>query len=157
LSIVDSLANHSDLLSAYKTGFKQYKRNQQELKELISKADEARNRQDYEQFLFNELSEANLVEDEQQELEQELSLLNNAESIKRNLLNAISLINENEASANSILKEATNQLNAVEKFSTEIKDLNERLKSTLIEVKDIASELETLENNTQFNPEKLLT
>ncbi|RZK60602.1 MAG: DNA repair protein RecN [Pedobacter sp.] len=155
LLIIDALANHTPLLTQYRTGFKKLKQDNQQLKELIDKADEARSKQDYEQFLFNELEQAALKEGEQEELESELEKLTYAESIKRNLLTAASLLTENEISATSILKEASLQLQNIEKFDPEINVLHERLRSTIIEIKDIADETSVLESNTLHSAERL--
>jgi DNA repair protein RecN (Recombination protein N) len=155
LLIVDSLANHSELLSSYRSGFKKLKQDQSLLKELIDAAEEARSKQDYEQFLFNELEQAALKEGEQEDLQQELEKLTHAESIKRGLLSAISLLTENEISANSLLKEANLQLQNIEKFDSEINGLYERLRSCMIEIKDIADETSSIENKTLHSAERL--
>jgi DNA repair protein RecN (Recombination protein N) len=157
LLIIDSLANHSSLLANYRIGFKKLKQDNLLLKELISKADEARSKQDYEQFLYNELEQANLKAGEQEELEQELEKLTHAESIKRSLLATTSLLAENEISAASILKEASLQLQNIEKFDPEINVLYERLRSSIIEIKDIADETSVIESNTLHSAERLST
>lgn len=155
LLILDALANHQPLLKNYKQEFKQLKLIEQQLKTLTQQTEEAKNKQDYEQFLFNELELAGLKEGEQEELELELEKLTHAESIKRSLLNALGLISENETATTNLLKEASLQLNAVEKFDSTIATLNERLKSTLIELKDIAAEVSNLEENTEHNANRL--
>lgn len=155
LLILDALANHQPLLKNYKQEFKQLKVAEQHLKALKQQTDEAKNKQDYEQFLFNELEQASLKEGEQEDLEAELEKLIHAESIKRSLLASAQLINDDETAGISLLKEASNQLNSVEKFDTTIVELNERLKSTLIELKDIASEISSLEANTEHNAKRL--
>jgi DNA repair protein RecN (Recombination protein N) len=145
LLILDSLASHDEVLSSYRLNFKQWKENQQRLNEMISKADEARSKQDYEQFLFNELEQADLKIEEQTDLEQELERLTHAESIKRNLNTTSGLLNEIEPSALSILKESLLQLQQIEKFDPEIHSLSERLRSSIIELKDIADETLNIE------------
>ncbi len=155
LLIVDALANHTQLLSDYRTGFKQLKQEQLRLKEMIDKADEARSKQDYEQFLFNELEQATLKIGEQEELEQELEKLTHAETIKRNLLTATNLLSENEASALTQLKEAGLQLSGVEKFDPAIVALHDRLRSSIIEIKDITQEITAIEEDTLHNAERL--
>ncbi|MDR6785322.1 DNA repair protein RecN (Recombination protein N) [Pedobacter africanus] len=155
LSVVDTLADHAILLSDYRSLFKTYKQQQKHLNELQAKADEARNRQDYEQFLFNELEHANLHPAEQEKLETELQMLNNAESIKRSLLTSYHLLSEQESAVLSILKEVVGQLQSVEKFNPAYAELNERLRSSLIEIKDIAEETSVLEDNIVFNPARI--
>ncbi len=155
LLIIDSLANHANLLTSYRTGYKKLKQDHHLLKELIAKAAEARSKQDYEQFLFNELEQANLKEGEQEDFEQQLEKLTHAESIKRSLLTATSLLNENEISAVSILKETSLHLQNIEKFDPAISTLYERLRSSLIEIKDIADETAVIEQNTLHSATQL--
>ena len=155
LLIVDSLANHQSLLFNYRSGFKKLRQDTNLLKKLVSEADEARNKQDYEQFLFNELEQAKLQEGEQEDLEQELERLTHAETIKRALLTASGLINESEPSALQILKEASLQLQSIEKFDPAINVLYERLRSSIIEIKDITDEVSTIEGNTIHSADRL--
>lgn len=155
LLIVDALANHQTLLFEYRNGFKRLKQESNRLKNLINDAAEARSRQDYEQFLFNELEQANLKEGEQEELEIELERLTHAETIKRALLTAAGLLNEGEPSGLQMLKEASLQLQSIEKFDPNINILFERLRSSIIEIKDIADELSAMEENTLHSVDRL--
>jgi DNA repair protein RecN (Recombination protein N) len=155
LMVVDGLANHEALLNDYRDKFKLFKRNQARLNELQKIADEARNKQDYEQFLFNELEQANLQAEEQENMEAELQTLNNAESIKRSLVTSYQLLSDDEASALPMLKEAVSQLHAVEQFNPAYTELTDRLRSALIELKDISGELATLEEHVIFDPARI--
>jgi len=118
---------------------------------LIEESDKAKADLDYFQFQFDELKKATLSADEQELAEQELYALNNAGEIKRNLLGAYYLMNEGETSALIQLREAAHQLSALEKFNPEITELHQRLNSTIIELKDIAAEIDTLEQHTHTN------
>ncbi|GGE50317.1 DNA replication and repair protein RecN [Pedobacter psychrotolerans] len=155
LLTVDALANHQSLLFDYRNGFKRLKQESNRLKNLINNAAEARSKQDYEQFLFNELEQANLKEGEQEELELELERLTHAETIKRALLTSAGLLNEGEPSGLQMLKEASLQLQGIEKFDPAINILFERLRSSIIEIKDIADELSTMEENTLHSADRL--
>ena len=155
LLIVDSLANHNSLLIGYRNRFKQLKQRQQRLKALIEQAEDAKSRQDYEQYLFNELSEVAPKEDEQEELEQELKRLTNAETIKESLSLATTILTGDELSAIHLLKEAVSRLQSVEKYDQNITDLSVRLRSAIIEIKDINDETSSLAENTLLNAERL--
>ncbi|SFH16404.1 DNA repair protein RecN [Pedobacter insulae] len=155
LLIVDSLADHANALTNYRLGFKQLKSDQARLQKLISAADESRNKQDYEQFLFDELAQANLKTDEQKVLEDELERLTHAETIKRNLINAAGLLAENEISAVTIIKEANLHLQNIEKYDPAIHSLFERLRSAAIEIKDIADETSAIEEKTVWDDGRL--
>jgi DNA repair protein RecN (Recombination protein N) len=151
LLVVDGVAGHHELLSIYQTKFRAYKKSLTQLQQLIEENEKAKADLDYYQFQFDELEKAGISADEQELLEKELFALNNAEEIKRNLLGAHYLMHEGETSAIVQLREAGQQLTIIEKYNPEIEDLQERLKSTLIELKDIAAELESIEQKTHTN------
>ncbi len=148
LLVVDSVAGHQELLIDYQTKYRSYKKSTAKLAQLIDESDKAKADLDYYQFQFDELEKANLDAEEQEKLEQELAVLNNAEEIKRNLLGAHYLMQEGETSAILQLRESLHQLSAIEKFNPQIEELHARLNSTLIELKDIAAEIENTEQRT---------
>ncbi|OCX50711.1 DNA repair protein RecN [Mucilaginibacter sp. PPCGB 2223] len=154
LLVVDSVAKHNDLLLQYRIGHKVYKQLQSKLQLLIGQSDKAKAELDYQQFQFDELEKANLTADEQPALELELATLNNAEEIKRNLLGAYHLMNEGEISALLQLKEAGHHLSSLEKFNPAIGELHQRLNSSIIELKDIAAEIDDLEQRTNIDEER---
>lgn len=154
LLVVDAVAQHPDLVNDYQSKFRTYRKALSKLQGLIEENDKAKADLDYFQFQFDELEKARLEADEQELLEQELYTLNNAEEIKRNLLGAHYLMQEGETSAIIQLREAAHQLASLEKFNPQIADLYQRLNSTIIELKDIAAEVEQLEQHTHTNEEK---
>ncbi|MBB6129688.1 DNA repair protein RecN [Mucilaginibacter lappiensis] len=151
LLVVDAVAKHDELLNNYQSKYKAYRKSVTRLNELIAESEKAKTDLDYFQFQFDELEKAALHPDEQESLEKELYALNNAEEIKRNLFGAYYLMQEGEASALIQLKEAGLQLGNLEKFDTQIEELHQRLSSTIIELKDIAAEIEIIEQRTQTN------
>ena len=154
LLVVDVMAQHSDLLSQYRTQFKTFKELSHRLKTKTEEAEKAKTDQDYYQFLFDELEQANLQPNEQNELETELNSLTHAEEIKRNLIAASYLMDLADDSAILKLKEAATQIQSLEKYNPSITSFSERLKSAIIEIKDVSAELENLEQNTTFNQTK---
>jgi DNA repair protein RecN (Recombination protein N) len=151
LLVVDSVAKHPDLLNEYQTKFRAYKKSTAKLQQLIDESDKAKADLDYYQFQFDELEKAGLAADEQEQLEHELYALNNAEEIKRNLLGANYLMQDSDAAALIQLREAGQQLGSLVKFNPQIEELQERLNSTIIELKDIAAEIENIEQHTHTN------
>ena len=151
LLVVDAVAKHDDLLNDYRSKFRAYKKSVAGLQKLIEESDKAKADLDYYQFQFDELEKANLAADEQELLEKELYALNNAEEIKRNLSGANYLMQEGETSAIIQLRESAHHLSTIEKFNTEITELHQRLNSVVIELKDIAAEIETIEQRTFTN------
>ncbi|MGF7075478.1 DNA repair protein RecN [Mucilaginibacter sp. 3215] len=148
LLVVDSVARHSDLLFDYQTKFRAYKKSLSKLNQLIAESDKAKADLDYFQFQFDELEKGALVADEQEHLELELNTLNNAEEIKRNLLGANYLLRDGEAAALTQLKEAGQALGSIEKYNPAVAELHQRINSVVIELKDIAAEIDALEQHT---------
>ncbi|XHR95331.1 DNA repair protein RecN [Mucilaginibacter sp. UC70_90] len=148
LLVVDSVARHSDLLFDYQTKFKAYKKSLSKLNQLIAENDKAKADLDYFQFQFDELEKGALAADEQELLEQELNTLNNAEEIKRALLNANYLLQDGEAAALLQLKEAGQALGTIEKYNPALAELHQRISSTIIELKDVAAEIDAIEQHT---------
>jgi len=148
LLVVDAAAKHEELLNDYRSKFSAYKKATARLRQLIEESDNAKADLDYFQFQYDELEKASLSADEQENLERELYTLNNAGEIKRNLLAAHYLMQEGETSAIIQLSEAGHKLTLLEKFNPQIAELYQRLKSAIIELKDIATEIETIEQRT---------
>ncbi|PIH04707.1 hypothetical protein CS542_00660 [Pedobacter sp. IW39] len=102
---------------------------------------------------FNELEIANLQAGEQAALEIEMEALT-MQKVLRGLLNGHVLL-DGEETGTSILKEVINQIQAVEKFNPAYSAMNERLRSAMIEIKDIAEETIVLEENIVYSPARI--
>src|SRR5690606_10313125 len=110
---------------------------------------------DFNQFQFEELNKANLQAGEQQQLEDEQQQLTHAEEIKRNLLGAAYLLEEQETAVIISLKGTVQHLLAVQEYLPAGKEWTERLESTLIEIKDIAQEINHGEQQVYMDENRL--
>lgn len=155
LLVIDTLAGNEQLLSEYRNNYRTYKSTQLRLKELMSISEKSKLDLDFFQFQFDELEKAGLSSGEQEELEQEQSELTHAEEIKRSLLISIGILSQNEPSVIVQIKEALNNLLSAERFKPEISKITERINSALIELKDLISELENLEQRSFINEGRL--
>ncbi|MCH3882549.1 MULTISPECIES: DNA repair protein RecN [Tenacibaculum] len=154
-SVLDTLAKNQTKIASYKRGLVQYNKLQKELVELQQKQQEANQQYDYNLHLFNEFEEAKLQIDEQQELEEKLDKLNNIEDIKLNLSESLQIAVNDEIGTQSLLNSIEFSLSKIADFSKEYKELSERISSVKIEFDDIVSELETANENVDFNPNEL--
>jgi len=155
LSVVDAFAKHPELLEEYQSDYKKYKALEKQLNELTEREAQAKKDLDYFQFQFNELEDAGLKPAEQTEIEQELETLNNSEEIKSNLSKAAQGLNGGEQNLLSSLNEIKLLLAAFAKFKPEINELSTRINSSYIELKDIANELESLEQDIIYDPKRI--
>lgn len=156
LHVIDSVANHKELLQKYQTGFSKYQQIQKEILALENSYALAIKEQDYIKFQFDELNQATLIENEQVQLETEQSILSHAEEIQQKLSFIDAIFQSDDHSLIDQLKLVAQHLNSLEKLNPQIEKISERVKGLLIEVKDISSEIEDIANNTQINPDRLL-
>jgi DNA repair protein RecN (Recombination protein N) len=153
--IIDSVANNFDVIASYSTILKSYKKDKSQLTLLNTQLQSVLNEQDYNTFLLEELLAAQLKLNEQEELEQIYEQLNNVEFIKENLDKSMALANEEQFGIQQNLKELKIALQKTVGFSSDYKELFERINSVSIEFDDIATELNQLSENLINDPEQL--
>ena len=155
LSVVDIIANDQKELTAYQQTFSQLSTLNSQLIQL--KDDIERNRQnlDFLQFQYEELDNANLTEGEQEELEQQSETMEHAEDIKTALYEADNALYSEQTGGVSQVRTAQNALSGISLVLPKSAELAERLESCRIELKDIADEVSSLLEDTDFDPSEL--
>lgn len=143
--LLDTYANAKSELKKYRDCFVSYKEIAKQLSDLQESEKKSKADLDYFQFQFNELEEAKLKDGEEESVEKELELLTNSEEIKSGFQKAINLLEDQQGGVVSGLKEAKAVLEKLSKFSSETEKLSLRVNSSLIEVRDILSEIEALD------------
>ena len=155
LNVLDILSHNDEQLSAYQSLYREWKRAQQELADLIARAEQNKADEDYIRFQLEQLEEANLSAGEQEELEQETDTLSHAEEIKAGLFRVGQLLTSDEGGLLAGLKESLNTMLGLQKVYSPATELAERLESTYIELKDVSQEVSSQEEDVEFNPERL--
>ena len=150
--VVDALASNKNALVSYAKGLSLYKSCQKELKQLLDNQKELSEKFEYNNHLFQELEDANLKEGEQVEIEADLTILNNSEDIKLNLSEAIAIASTEDVGLQSGTHNLWTNLQKIAPFGTAYEGLSKRIESIVIELKDIVSELETLDETVQYDP-----
>ena len=150
--LLDAFANNESKLASYQRGLTQYTSEKKKLEEILQAQREANLQYDYNAHLYNELLEANLVEDEQEALEEKLEKINNVEEIKQNLSEALQLTTDDTIGIQNLLYSLENKLTKIAPYSKEYQELSERISSVKIELDDIVSELESANEQVDFNP-----
>ena len=153
--VIDALADNTDYVEKYGNELKVFKILQKELKDLLVFQSEAIKEHDYNSFLLNELVESNLVEGEIEALEEEYETLNNVEGIKEKLSEAYQLLGDEQIGVLSSLAALKNTFQKLSTYSTKYEDLYNRVNSTLIEMDDVYSEIDALQDNLDADPLRL--
>jgi len=153
--VLDALSDHTTLLLEFKKQFEAYQQAKKSLAQLKIEQAEANKELDYNQFLFSELEELSLKENELEDIESELKLLNNAERIKLQLSVISSELSNAEQPVINQLKTINNKLKLLDDFHPDLSNLHQRLNSAIIEVQDIADELERIESQVKYDEERI--
>ncbi|MDE6173217.1 DNA repair protein RecN [uncultured Bacteroides sp.] len=155
LNVLDLLSHNEEQLSAYQTLYKEWRKAQQDLEELINRAEQNKADEDYIRFQLEQLEEANLSAGEQEELEHEADTLSHAEEIKAGLFYVEQLLTSDERGLLASLKEGLNTMRGLQKVYSSATELAERLDSAYIELKDVSQEISSQGEEVEFNPGRL--
>ncbi|MES2646617.1 MAG: DNA repair protein RecN [Bacteroidota bacterium] len=154
-NVIDSLANHALLIKSFQQHFSQYSKAAKELQRLKEQQQNAKKEFDYLSFLLEELQEANFEEDEIENLEAELKLLSNAENIKLVLAAVSFTLKESEQPIVAQIKSLVQQLHALRTNHAGLETISERMQAAHIELKDIADEVELLNDRVNMDAARM--
>ncbi|WBA42022.1 DNA repair protein RecN [Hymenobacter canadensis] len=155
LNLLDLYAGLVPTRGQYSNAYRQYRKLEADLKTLQDQVAQANKELDYHSFLLTELEDARLDNERQDELEQEVKELEHAEEIKYKLTHALQSLTESEYCATSGMKEAATLLGQIASYSEQARELKLRLDSCLIELHDIADEIEAAERRTEGDPARI--
>lgn len=155
--VVDALAQTGPLLNQYRSAYQQAQAAQKKWTALKVQQDAFSKEGDYLRFLYEELSEAGFKGQEVEDLENESRLLEHSEGIKSALSTVCFALSEGEQPMVQQLKTLLHQLQTYQQLLPGLPALADRLGSVQIELQDIASELESLQEQVSYDPERAET
>lgn len=155
LHLLDEIAQNHGLLAQYRQEYAQYNALSRRLKELQTLAEKNTGENDYLKFQLDELMKAQLKEGEYAELEQSLNMMENAEEIKTLLINADGLLESSDSAILPQLNELGSALHRLGQLLPQTGELQQRVENTRVELKDIAYDLERLQDDAQFDEGRL--
>ena len=155
LSVVDIIAQNQTLLADYQHIYSQLQTANSQLQALKDDIEHNRQQADFMQFQYEELQQAQLADGEQEELEQQSELLSHAEEVKGALYEADNHLNADQQGAVNSVRQSFQTLRNISRVLPAANELAERLESCHIELKDIADEVGSLLERTDFDPAEL--
>ena len=155
LNVVDIIAQDAQQLDAYQQTYSQLQTAKSQLQELKDNIERNRQNLDFLQFQYEELENAKLAVDEQEELEQQSETMEHAEDIKTALYEADNALAADETGAVTLVRSAFHSLKGISQVMPNSAELSERLDSCYIELKDIADEVNSMLETTDFDPAEL--
>tara|TARA_R110001632_G_scaffold2017_3_gene8970 strand:- start:1552 stop:3204 length:1653 start_codon:yes stop_codon:yes gene_type:complete len=155
LKVIDALADNGQVISAYSSKLLLYQSTQKELQKLVDFQNSATKEHEYNSFLLQELISAPLKEGILEELEEQYEQLNNVEIILEQLSHGQQLLNDEQIGLVNLLTELKQVSNKLASFGHQYSDINERIKSVFIELDDISTELNILNDKVEADPQLL--
>ena len=155
LKIVDDAADNGQLLNDYQKVYHFFVTLRNELKNLREMAQKNVAENDFLAFQLDELLKADLQDGEYEEVSQKLELLENAEEVKTLLAQSLNTLSEFEYSILSQLNDLKSDVDHLRRYLPQAEQYLERIDSTKIELKDIAQDLDALQDSTQFDASSL--
>ncbi|PIF44008.1 DNA repair protein RecN (Recombination protein N) [Chryseobacterium sp. 52] len=153
--IIDGLSENKKIIEDYQNEFSDFQSLKIQLKRLQTQLSENRKESDYKEFLLNELEELKLDDVDYEDLQNQLSVQENAEMISENLVQILSRFHQEEVGILSFFNEAKNKLSRISEVSNSFTELDERLETSFLELKDIISELENESERIEIDPANL--
>ncbi|WP_114822077.1 DNA repair protein RecN [Chryseobacterium sp. KLBC 52] len=154
--IIDGLSENKKIIEDYQQEFSEFQTLKLLLKKLKTQLSESNKESDYKEFLLNELEELKLDDVDFEDVQNQLSIQENAGMISENVGQILSRFHQEEIGILSFFNEATSKLSKISEVSTSFAELDSRLETSFVELKDIISELEHEAERVEINPENLI-
>lgn len=156
LRILDQYAKNQALRHQYQQAFASLKQAEFQFQQLKKQCADAALQQEFNNFTVQELDNAQLEADEQEQIEQNIKLLSNAEDIKAHLYAAAQQLSEGEeGTVLQQLQSVQNECRAIQDIGPDFQELQKRLDSVILELKDLAYEIARKDNEIDINPQEL--
>jgi DNA repair protein RecN (Recombination protein N) len=155
LTLIDSFAGISSQKNEYISAYSLFRKLNKEYSQVRDDSSKNKSDLEYYQFQLKQLDEAKLKQGEQEELEAELDVLTHAEEIKLALTSSSGLFSSDGLSILSMLAEVKATIGKISTFLPGGESLVVRTESSLIELDDLAGEIEKLSESIEADPARL--
>lgn len=153
-SILDAAAQNAGLLDEYRIRLKELQQKRKELDSATESIQSAKADYDYISHQYRQLESANLKEGEEKQLEEDMKRLEHASDIETSLAESNECLSGDNGII-SMLKAVVNRLSHISSFDQSFKEIEQRMESCRIEIKDIAEEISSALDASDTDPEKL--
>ncbi len=155
LGVVDIFADDARQLAQYQQTYKEYHQVKQQLDDLRESIERNRQNSDFLRFQYDELTQARLMEGEQEELEQQSETMSHSEDIKSALYEADNVLTAEQTGVVTALHSTLYELRKIGEVYPAAAELEQRIDSCYIELKDIAQEVSSHLERIEFDPAEM--
>ena len=155
LSILDNIAGNGQLLEEYKVAYRDYRQAVKQLNLTQSEIEKLRRDEDYIRFQLNEFQSLNFKPNEDAELEALQSKLSNITELKESLWDVENQLSGEENSILDRLSIVAQRLEDAERNLTDVEGMPSRVRTSLIDLKDIAQSVASIVDTLNDDPAEL--
>ncbi len=155
MKIIDTLAANGARLGEYAKRYNALRESVRQLKIMRAKVEKSREDEEFTRFQLEQLEELNLLPGEQADLEHEREVMSNIAVIKNALNRAAGSLSMDAENAVSLIESAIDSCDDLNGVLNPSDDIPERLESAKIELSDIASTLNGLNESLSADPSEL--
>lgn len=153
LQLVDSFAQHSDLLNQMREDYRAWKNLQTQVKTFRQKVTENEAKKQLLQYQVEELDEFNLRPNEYLELEEDQRRLSNSEQLTQLSQSALQILSENETvNIDTMLYRATQYINELVELDPHYAGAQALLNDALIQVQEATNEIQNFSSGIEQDP-----
>ena len=145
-----------DLKETYQTSFDAYRKMRKQVLEVKKNQQEHKARIEMLEFQMAEIEAANLQAGEDLALNQERDKLLNHKNIADTLTNAYSMLDNEEFSSLANVRSAMNDMESVEEYDPEYREISSSLSETYYVLEDISKRLEDIIEDLDFDGNRLM-
>ena len=145
-----------DLKETYQTSFDAYRKMRKQVLEVKKNQQEHKARIEMLEFQMAEIDAANLQAGEDLALNQERDKLINHKNIADTLTNAYSMLDNEEFSSLANVRSAMNDMESVEEYDPEYREISSSLSETYYVLEDITKRLEDIIDDLDFDGNRLM-
>ena len=145
-----------DLKETYQTSFDAYRKMRKQILEVKKNQQEHKARIEMLEFQMAEIEAANLQASEDLALNQERDKLLNHKNIADTLTNAYSMLDNEEFSSLANVRSAMNDMESVEEYDPEYREISSSLSDTYYVLEDITKRLEDIIEDLDFDGNRLM-
>lgn len=155
MEVVDTYGGALGILEEYKDLYRRWREAVQALSKRKEELAKSQEEQDYLLFQFEELRAAQLEEGEQEQLEARQKMLEHAEELAAAYWGGYNLLRgEQEGNIIASLHTAFAPLQRLQEADPRAGEAAKRIESALLELEDVARDLEVLAEGTEYNPQE---
>jgi DNA repair protein RecN (Recombination protein N) len=157
MAVVDQFDSVKPLLSEYRKEYEAMSDLQKELRNLMKRERELKEKTELYRFQMQELEAANLDPGEEEELEAEMNLLDNAEDLDRKAAAISEIGSGDEVSLIGMLNTIKLNLEDMARIEPEFETYLQEVTTARISIQEAVSFAERYRDRIEFNPQRLET